>query len=457
MIDSVINIMRRYKMIEQGDHVVAGISGGADSVLLLIQLAEYRKVVPFRLSVVHINHLIREDASMDADFVRELCERLDVPFHLKEVDVTAESVRRHMSVEEAGRMVRYEAFNSLDPDKIATGHHRDDCVETFLLNLCRGTGIHGLKGIAPRNGKVIRPLIGLTRAEIEEELLRLGQSYRTDSTNLKTDYYRNRLRLEVIPYLNDKINDNASAHIASAASRLSSMDRYLSGVVHERFLKAVRLRDERCLILNLDSLRNEDEYILGEMLLMAVDELHKGRKDITAAHIEAVMSVINSSGEKRISLPYNITVIKSYDTLIFDCDRQESEHREYVISFPEGSTECRVELEDGRVLEARYRPIDDRAYPVSESVKWFDMDKVNGQIMCRCRREKDYLVINDRMQTKSLKDYMINEKIPKFQRDSRLLIADGSHIMWVIGARISEAYKISEDTKRVLEIAIKES
>lgn len=457
MLDRVKETLTQFNMIARGDLVVAGVSGGADSVALLLNLCEYSKILEFELKVVHVNHLIREDAAEDAEFVRNLCEQHGIDYHLFEIDVEKMAEDMHLTTEEAGRSARYNAMRSLKPDKIAVGHHRDDQAETVLLNMCRGTGLHGMKGISPVQNEIIRPLLFVSREEIEQYLEELCQPYQTDSTNLTTDYVRNRLRHKVIPYLNDEINEKAVTHIAEMASDMWELEKYIEESVESLFSRLCKLdikRGEVC--ISIEELMKQSPYIRRELMLRVLEELTPKRKDITRTHVNIILGLCESNGEKRADLPYELQAVKSYGNLIIR-KRKKEEQKELSIEITREMLTEKTEVYTDKGMLIRFRvfendgsmTIDDNKY-----TKWLDYDKINCSLVVRNRLEGDYLTINDMGQKKSLKDYMINEKIPHEDRDEVVLLADGNHIMWVIGHRISAEYKISENTKNILEVCV---
>lgn len=458
MLEKVRNTLSQFNMIQQGEVVVVGVSGGADSVALLLNLSDYRKSVDFEIKVVHVNHLIREDASEDAEFVRGLCEQLDIEFFLYEIDVEELAGSLHLSTEEAGRKARYDAMRGLKPDKIAVGHHRDDQAETVLLNMCRGTGLHGMKGILPIQDNIIRPLLYVTREEIEKYLLELCQPYRTDSTNMTTDYMRNRFRHNVIPYLTEEINEKAVLHITDMASDMSELECYINGVVNFEYDKLCQPCEDGT-VISLEGFLSLDGYIQKELLLLVIEHLTPKRKDITRAHIKSIIDLCNLSGEKSVDLPYELKAIKSYDQIIIKkkngAIEQDDTFSEITITKKMLEKECVYELNDGRNIH--FRLIDWQQNNIIENndfTKLFDYDKIKCSLELRNRQEGDFLIINNQGQKKSIKEYMINEKIPMSQREDVVLLAEGNHILWVTGYRISSYYKIDENTKKVLEVFI---
>ena len=459
MLKGVLKAIKDYDMIKRGDRIVAGISGGADSVAMLLQLAEYREQTDYTLQVFHLNHLIRDDASHDEEFVRDLCNKLNIPFHSEQIDVTALSARLHISLEEAGRKARYEAMRDLSPDKIAVGHHRDDLAETVILNMCRGTGLHGMVGIAPVQDDIIRPLIYMGRAEIEEYLTSIGQDYCTDSTNAQTDYTRNKIRHDILPLLSRSVNDKATEHITSMAEDMLRLERYVMARVDEAYDKYVQLNESDGLIhLKLKAMNELDKYIANELILKVLENITPRRKDITRSHVEGIAGLHELPGEKTMDIPYGIKVIKTYDELIFVKNPDETDIKPLNIKIPaltEGEGWSTV-LDDGTDITIRVKsyknkpPIPNKAY-----TKWFDYDKIDcSELYLRYRTKGDYLTINSKGDRKSIQDYMVDEKIERYRRDTIPLLAQGNHILWVVGHRISEQYKLSEESKRILEVDI---
>lgn len=451
MIKKVVDYIRQYNMIADGDEVIAGVSGGADSVCMFLQLLEYKKQVNFDLKVVHINHLIREDASEDALFVKDLCDKNGIVFYLYEEDVEQQSKEQGLSTEEAGRRIRYLRFNevmSSNTAKIAVAHNRNDVAETVLFNIFRGTGIEGLASLVPVNGNIIRPLIGVSREEIEQYLKDKKQSYKTDSTNASTDYARNKIRNVILPYAEDEIVNGATSHIAALSDKMGLVRRYIENEVCRAYKETVSVN--KGVTIDLKSFIDRDQLIRQEIVLKAFDELTCGRKDIGQVHVEAVMSLVDKQGEKKVDLPYNLEAIKQYDTiLIRKKELFEADFTEYIIE--DGG--C-IELTDKCIKSRTFSYESGMVIPQNAYTKWFDYDKIVKYPCLRTRKTGDYLTVNDELQKKTLKEYMIDNKIPREERERQLIVADKDHVLWIIGYRISEYYKITETTKTILEITV---
>ena len=466
-------------MIEEGDTVIIGVSGGADSVCLLFVLLKLREKLGFSPVVVHVNHQVREDAGEDALFVKELCDRWQVPFYQVTADMKAYARERKLSEEEAGRQIRYRAFEDallmeyekqknasevsvskeewMAKSKIAVAHNSNDRAETMLFHLFRGTGLKGAAGIRPVNGRIIRPLLAISRKELEDYLIQNGLTWRTDSTNASDAYTRNRIRHHILPFAEQEICSGAVLHMNRAAEELQMAEAFIQ--------KEVLKGKERCrkgtdfpLRLDISALLQEDEYLQRRVLLSFLEELVPGCKDLTAEHINNLQKLVAASGSKEISLPYQIIAQKEYDMLTFWKEHPDREEKaketngmeEYVV--PIGG---RMEVPGLGILESRIFPYSEtEIIPVKTYTKWFDYDKITTSACFRVRKPGDYLCINKQGAHKLLQDYFVNEKIPKKQRDLLYILADGPHILWVPGYRISEYYKVTEDTKNILEIKI---
>ena len=290
MKEKVWKYIREHHMIETGDYVVAGISGGADSVCLLFMLKEFQKEMDFFLEAVHVEHGIRGEESLeDAAFTKRLCRKWEVPFRMAAFDVPKRAEKEKLTLEEAARKCRYEAFEEAcgerENAKIAVAHNQDDQAETILWNLVRGAGLQGLCGIRPVNGKVIRPLLGISRKEIEEYLKRQAQDYCIDSTNLTDVYTRNRLRHQILPEIEDGLNVRARVHIAQAGERLGRAWEYLEKEARKKAEEISSIRKREVWIEGKALLR-EEEVMQEYILRICMERLGMGLKDVGAVHLE---------------------------------------------------------------------------------------------------------------------------------------------------------------------------
>ena len=487
IVQKVNSFIKKYNMISEHDLVAAGISGGADSLCLFWMLLEYRKIVPFDLVAVHVNHLIRKEAGEDAAFVKEICDREKIPFYLKEADVGKLATMQHLSEEEAGRKVRYEAFEEAlrlykkeenTACKIAVAHHQGDSAETMLFHLFRGTGLYGMTGILPVNGNIIRPLLNVSREEIEEYLRKRGQDWCIDCTNEEDTYTRNKIRHHILGYANREINQRSTEHIAKAAYQIAALRKYLDYEI-EKMMKETAKAGPDFISVEIAKLKVYPEFLQGQFVLTAIDKVIPGRKDIASEHIQGILGLLDKTGTKRMDLPQNMEAVKEYGILWIRRRKETAgvekeakdillgvgcgttkENRSFGSSLPEKKKSKPEEgnycLPDGSILEISFiKPEDLGRIEEKKYTKYFDYDKINSCLMLRFRQPGDYLTINDQGQKKSLKEYFINEKIPVSVRGELPVIADGNHILWIVGYRISAYYKVTSETQKIVQMTIR--
>lgn len=442
----VFEYIRKHDMLREGDRVIVGVSGGPDSVCLLFLLHELASEYKLDLHAVHVNHMLRDEADDEEQFVKGICQKLGISFHVAKADVHKYAEETGLSTEEAGRVIRYDAFRKVLGDnvgKIAVAHNKNDLAETVIFNLFRGAGIRGLGGIEPVNGNIIRPILCLERSEIMAFLEKNHLQYVTDKSNLTDEYTRNRIRHHIIEYAEENIAGGCVANIARAAGHVSEAEAYIRNKTVEAAAEC-SFEDDDDIRIYADRLLKEDPFIARNIIYEMIGMYSGSKKDITSEHVNNVYDLLSSDGTKEIDLPYGITVRREYNILSFI--RSDDS-----ITKPDNA-DAKLPVLTRNILE----DFDLQNIPRDNYTKWFDYDKITNACELRYRREGDYLTVNSSMGRKSLQDYMVNEKIPKDKRDMIPVLADGSHIMWVIGYRISEYYKVTEETKRVLEVRIKE-
>ncbi len=470
--NKVRTFIKKYDMIAKDDVVLAGVSGGADSVCLLLILAKLSGEIGFDLKVVHVHHGMREDADKDAAYVEELCKKLGVAFFLKKVDMPGYAKENGLSLEEAGRKLRYRAFEEAldkqneDKYKIAVAHNCNDKAETFLFNLFRGSGLKGLGSIRPVRDNIIRPLLCLERSEIEAYLEQEKTGFCIDKTNDDDTYTRNKIRHHILAYANEQICQNATVHISDAADVLAQTQVFVQKQADLAYGRCVKgSGQDKRLEIDLKVFRKEEEFLQKLILLHCMEALTPYRKDITKEHITALHNISFKEGSKELSLPYGLAARKEYDTLVIfkprkENDKRSPEHEEYPqiqISAP-----CRVRAGDMGIFSFRYMDREEFFYkkgqiiPEKTYTKWFDCDKITRALVLRTRKTGDFLTIDSGFRKKSIKEYMINEKIPVSKRENLYLLADGMHILWVPGYRISQYYKVDENTKHILQVCLEE-
>ena len=426
-------------LTDKGDKIVIGVSGGADSVALLLTFFDLSKELDLKLYAVHINHGLRSEAKAEAEYVRTLSKKLGIPFFLYEEDV--ESIAKELSIgtEEAGRKIRYERFYEVlkktGASKIAVAHNKNDLCETMLFNLFRGTGIKGLSSIPPKRGEIIRPLLCVERSEIEEFLNERKVSFCIDASNLTNDYSRNRIRNIIIPAIKENAANEAVSHMAECAKQLRELYAYVDDLADRKFTECLRSQSETAVSLDKSLLTGCDAYVQKLLVKKMIDALVPSNKDITHTHLEEVCALIKKPGSKRANLPYGITAISDYEPLTLANDLPKE------AKLPDVKFEIFDNFEGFDYGDKKY-------------TKCFDYDKIGNVPFVRFRESNDFIVINKEGNKKRLKDFMINEKIPAALRDTTPLLVKGNDVLWVIGYRMSEAYKVSKDTKKILRATL---
>ena len=315
MVSRIRAYIRENRMIEPKDRVLAGLSGGADSVCLLFVLLELRRELDFELFCVHVNHNLRgEESARDEAFVRELCRAQGVPLVCRSCRVRERAEEEGRSLEEMGRICRYEAFGEIAGEqgcsRIAVAHHADDQAETMLFHLFRGTGIRGLSGMRPVRGKVIRPLLILESKEIREWLAERGIAWCTDSTNQSEDYTRNRIRRTVLPCAREQVNPGAVRHMAETARELWEIEDFLGEKTEEAFRLCVRREDEGCFLLE-EVFARFRPVIARRVLLLCLKETG-GLRDVERRHTELLWKLFEQGTGSSLDLPKGRRAVREY-------------------------------------------------------------------------------------------------------------------------------------------------
>ena len=453
--------INKFHMIEPGDKVILGLSGGADSVCLLLVLLALQEKIPFAIEAVHVNHCMRDSAKGDELFVRTLCKEKEVPLHVYVVDVCERAQREGLTSEEAGRNVRYECFEEVrqktGANKIAVAHHKNDRAETILFQMSRGSGVAGMIGIKPVRDRVIRPLLCLERTDIERFLTENGQAYVTDETNKSSEYSRNRVRNEVLPVL-EEVCPGAVSHIAAAGETMQEVSDFLQ----EQILGAMRNCADvtRCsegvVKLSCTEFSKLHTYLQSEIIRECIFLLANSKKDILRLHTDAVFGLLQLQVGRRIELPYGIEVQKSYETLVFSKKKMPEEPADFCVEVTEQELEhgISVPLPDGKQMSLHTFAYDSRGdIPTKTYTKWLNYDKIKGTVTIRTPKNGDFFYFNNKNK-KYVKDYMVNEKIPQAERGCSIIVADGDHMLYFVGRRISNGVLIDKTTRKILEITV---
>ena len=470
----------RHAMIKNGETVLVAVSGGADSLALLYGLHALHSQLNCQLHLAHLNHCLRPDADADADFVQQHAAHLELPCTIQSTDVPRLVKQRKLSVETAARKARYQFYEEVSTQigatKVALGHHQDDTAETVLMNLVRGSGSTGLKGIpSVRDIKFIRPLAAFTRQQIETFLASKGLVPRHDSTNTDTRYLRNRIRHELIPKLESDYNPNIKVGLSRTADVLGAESEYLDTVAQEAF-GTCRVRDPdrvktlttlESVVLDREKFQQFHIAVQRRVLRLSFFEMLGSMDDLYYPHCEAMLNVIEgSTPNAALALPNGLRFRRVYQCLIFEVNTSsrpsftiETESFAYPLTVPGKTfiaalnTEITAELGDirsGETLrlpDGRYEAIFDY-----EKVKraFADLPSETFPLTVRNRLQGDRLQPYGMRGTKKIKDFMIDAKVPRYERDRIPMLVCGDTVLWVVGYTTSDPFKIHSGTRQYL-------
>jgi len=469
LVKKVKETISKYSMLSEGDCVLIGLSGGPDSVCLAVILDKLRSDFNLSLHAAYIDHGLRPDeVENEKSFCRHFCSGLGIDFSAVAVDVKGYVKDRGSNIQEAARILRYEALekhaSKIQAARIAVGHNADDRAETFLINLFRGSGRKGLSGIPPvrgletgRNKKisVIRPLIEIERSEIEDFL---SQEFETrdskleipfviDSSNIKQDYFRNRIRLELLSSLKER-NPGLVRNMCRSMDILKEEDDYLERIVTKTLMRLISRKSNEEIELFLSPLETIERPVLRRTLRRAIEET-KGLRGMDFIHIEDILKLIKEgkSGD-RIHLPRGLRVTRGYSVLKIT-SAPPVRIGQYEVSPP-----CDVVIkESGEVIRAELG--EERGAPCDgRSMALFDADLLAFPLTIRPRSAGDFFYPADLGKRKKLQDYFVDEKIPRDERDSVPVVVSGKDIIWVAGYRADERFKATGKTERFLKLII---
>lgn len=453
MFERAKKTVKKYNLINKNEQIIVGVSGGADSVFLLLFLNSIAKKYNIKLLVIHINHGLRGlEADNDEKYVKELCEKLNIPFFAYHISLYDEAKNRKMTEEEAGRAVRYEIFKNaikeFNADKIAVAHNMNDNAETILMNLCRGTGINGLSGINPIRDNIIRPLIETSREEIEKMLNELEVEYKTDSTNASMKYTRNRVRLELIPWLKENMNSSIIKVLSKNASVISEENNYLEE-------EAKKAYDE-CLIkdnyvrLDCEKLKELNPVILRRVLRIGCRSYNEELHDISYDHIEKLIDLLDKQTGKIIHLPNNISAHKTSDSIMILSEYEK--HKGYCYKLEEEQV-LYIE-ETGQYVSLSKNKINLLKNCINSYTISLDYDKIKNRLFIRTRKIGDKIHLKGINKYKRIKTLLIDLKIPSAKRDLMPILADENEVISVLKIKNSDLFLADDKSENIIYLQL---
>lgn len=457
--NKVINTINENKMINKGDGIIVALSGGPDSICLLHVLHTLKNKYNLTIYAAHINHMLRGDESdTDERVCKEYCESLDVEFFSRAVDIEKMALEQGVSTEMAGRDARYAFFGEImkrvGAQKIAVAHNQNDQAETVLMRMMRGTGIEGLVGIKPVRDEIfIRPIINVTRSEIEQYCEVNKLPARIDKTNFEPIYSRNKVRLELIPYIEKNFNGDIITTLSRMCELIKRDEEFIQENVTKYFEKVCDISDEKVIIYN-DAF-NLHPAVISRIIRKALLIFKGDINNIQSIHIDNVIKIQKSETGKFTVVPKGIVITNVYGNMEITRKQQNRKTHKSIIN------EC-IELKmgdnyvDDLGINIRVKQVSNNKsmnFKGKENVKYFNCDNVKN-ISVRVRKDGDRFVPFGMKGSKKLKDIFMDLKVPREKRDFVPLLCFDGEISWIVGYKISDKFKVHEGVKNIIEVTV---
>lgn len=477
MVKKVLDIIKKYNLIEKGDTVLVGVSGGPDSVCLLHILHKLREELEIDLYAAHVNHMLRgEFSDRDQKYVDLLCKELNISLFIKKCNIIEMANSHRLSLEETGRKARYDFFEScsekINANKIAVAHNKNDQAETILMNIIRGTGTDGLKGMEHRRGKIIRPLLDIDREEIEKYCVDNNLNPKIDASNNESIYTRNKVRLKLMPFI-DKLFDSKVVDSIYKMSLLVRDDYdFIDSYAQNQYKNSIDEIGKDSVSLSVSQITENHPAIIKRIIRKAIADIRGDINGIHNTHIQDIfMLCLEGRTGAEIHLPGGLKALKSYNILkIFYPDKKDVvADFEAPVIIPGVTRVCTDNMSisiKATIIDTLQTNSPDknvksnvenyRKLRYNSLIQFFDYDKLYTGINIRNRRNGDVFYPYKSNGTKKLKDFFIDNKIPREIRSSIPLIAVNNEIVWIIGYKISDKYKVTENTKKVLKLEFTE-
>lgn len=459
MKEKVLSFIKRKNLIKRNDRILVALSGGPDSVCLLKVLYDLRDTLEIEVAAAHVNHMLRgQDAENDEVFTKNLCDKLNIEYYCKKVDIDSISKKNSISHELAGRQERYKFFEELSSEKgfnkIAVAHNLNDNAETVLMRIMRGTGLDGLIGIkVKRDDKIIRPILCLTRKEIERFIEERKLETCLDKSNFERDYSRNKVRLDILPYMEKNFNEDVIESINRMSAILSIDNDYIENQSEQLFDKYVDNKGKRLVISK--EIFIEHMALLSRVIRKSLIVSSGNSMNFEFKHINQIIDLQKSETGKQISLPNNIVAENSYGNINFK--RVDSEDREEISEEfvkKHALDGCEKIFVDYSIKLEKILNKNNKQISNNDLIKYFDYDKIKEGMLIRKRINGDKFRPLGMKGSKKLKDIFIDLKVPREDRDITPLICFDNEIAWIVGYKVSESYRVTNETNNILKISI---
>ena len=447
----VIRFILDKELIEKKDKILISFSGGPDSVFLLDVLNKYKRRFDVELGAFHLNHNLRgKDSDTDEDFCKRLALNYKIPFFRSSKNVGLFAKKNRLSLEEAGRDIRYKELMKVAKrnkfTKIATGHTLDDNAETMLLNFIKGSGLNGLSGITEKRDIIIRPVLTLSKDEILDYLHGKKMNYRIDNSNLQNDYQRNYLRNEIIPLIRKKLNPRFDDAVSRTSEIMKNISSFINDEVRKYLVDCSSFRNDS-LIINCSKLKNLNKYLLGSFFQCALNEYFK--VELEQKNIADLQKLLYKQTGRKLNLVNEIIAVKERDTIIiFNGKLNVSVEKNTQIKIGDKKKIGNNVISISKVNKTE---ID---YSNSPKKEYVDAEKIKGSLLLRIWKSGERFNPLGMKHSKKVSDFLNEQKVPSNNKKMQLVLTESGNIVWIIGIRIDNRYRLTEKTSKVLELCL---
>lgn len=434
-----LNTIQKHNLIQQNDHIVVGVSGGADSICLLHFLHSIKHIFNIKITAVHINHCMRgKEADDDCLFVQNFCKNLNIPVEVFNFDILKIAKDEKLTTEEAGRKYRYYAFNKVaqkqNAQKIAIAHNKDDNAETVIMRFFRGTGLKGLCGISYKRDNIIRPILDCLRQDIENYCIQNNLEYKNDYTNSMDIYTRNKIRLKTLPHIKQNFNPNIVDNIQAMCNIFSEENEFLDNLATKALNDCIAYKNDEKITLNIQKLLNLHLVMQKRVLRLCLSYFNKQLYNVSYEHINMIIQMLKKQTGKKINLPNNLYVYKQYDNLIITKFDQNKKPLNYSYKINIDEKIFIKEINKNLILTKNIINISTKGYTIL-----LNCDKINNSLFIRQRNNGDKIYINN--MKKKVKNLFIDLKIPQQQRDLYPMLLCDEKIIGILGLCLCNEYK----------------
>lgn len=475
LLSKVKETIEKYQMFTITERIVIGVSGGPDSTALLHLLLRLKDEYRLGLWIAHLNHQLRgKEAEEETKWVEKFAFECGIPFISDSFDVPALAKRRKLGLEEAARRARYDFFervaNQVCANKIALGHTASDQVETILMRLIKGAGLDGLSGIPPVRGRIVRPLIEIFREEIEDYCKRNNLKPCLDSSNNEVSFLRNRIRLSLLPLLSQQYNLQIKKNLFRMGSILRGDADFIKKEGERKFRTVLKeeidKKNQRLLVLDVEKLSRLHSALQKRVLREGIQRVKGDLKEISSDHLDSILNLSGERGMRRLDLPGDLVIEREYKDLLIRRGKSENMAFDGYLIIP-GKTELAplgLALETRLISEGsgslfnslslKEKVNSSKTNDFPEKKAFFDFDKLELPLFLRSRKEGDRFFPLGMRGSKKVKDFFIDLKLPMERRKMVPLLISKDRVVWIVGYRVDERFKVDSNTKKILAIKI---